>query len=201
MRSWARKPFETRSHTPIEAIASQPSAGHAISPALRQGPANSRNRSDPSGLCATKATRRAAGRQNGASRISARATPRPIIMNAMPRSANDAMSMVAMARTRRQKSRGQILCDRTRRVAHIASLPPAGLRREDNGFCIFMTSMTGCPTDGLGGSGGTGETPSQLSRHFWQITHVFERQSRSPLEALLGCYLFAPGLVCVAGND
>ena len=37
--------------------------------------------------------------------------------------------------------------------------------------------------DWLSGSGGTGETPSQSSRHFWQTAPVSERQSLSRVEA------------------
>jgi hypothetical protein len=41
----------------------------------------------------------------------------------------------------------------------------------------------------LSGSGGTGEIPSQLSRHFWQNALLVERQSRCPLEPVLAIRL------------
>ena len=49
----------------------------------------------------------------------------------------------------------------------------------------------------VSGSGGTGETPSQLSRNFWQNAPARERQSRlpvprtlrGPLEPVLGAFL------------
>jgi len=38
----------------------------------------------------------------------------------------------------------------------------------------------------LSGSGGAGETPQLLSRHFWQNSPARERRSRCPLEPVLG---------------
>jgi hypothetical protein len=42
------------------------------------------------------------------------------------------------------------------------------------------------PMRELSSSGGTGETLSPLSRHFWQITSVFRWQNRCPLELVFG---------------
>jgi len=42
------------------------------------------------------------------------------------------------------------------------------------------------PTVKLSGSGGTGETRMNGSREFWQATPARERQSRCPLQLVLG---------------